>query len=717
MTEELKVIISSEVSSLKAGLNEAKSEISSISQEATKAGQEAKKAASSAAKEASAKAKALEKEVNNVVKSMGDSFSALGKKIGNAFKVGAAAATAGLIAIGKGAFDAYSNYEQLKGGAELLWGDAHKQALADAQSAWKDMQISQNDYLQQVNSYSATLKNALGGNAQEAYNLSKALVQAQADVVAATGVSAESVSNAISGMMKGNYTMLDNLNIGIAGTKEGAQKMIDMVNQAREAQGNYTKLTLDNQADLSQALIEYIDLQGLSGYAAEEASTTIQGSIAAMKGAWENWLSGLMDENADIGQLTEDLLSSVGQVVENLKPKVEEFFNNLPESIHNALEPFPELQAAFDGIVSAVSTISGAVSSIVSFAVENWGILEPILVAVGIAIGVIAAAVTMYNAVAAVKAALDAAQVATLGALAAATWAALAPYLLIAAAIAALIAVIAICITHWDEIKQKVSEVCAAIGNFVSSMVGKVKEWFGNLKEGIQEKVDSIKENVSEKWSNIKETMVNGIQAAKEQTQQRLDDMKKAYEENGGGIQGVVAGLGTGLKGLFEDTYNNLNTLTGGKLDEIKEKFSEKLGKAKDKVSEILEDIKGFFKFDWELPKLKMPHISITGSFSLSPPSAPKFSINWYAHGGVFDVPTLFGFGNGSIGGLGEAGAEAIVPLENNTEWLDRIAERLGAGSSRPIILQVDGKTFAETSVDSINALTRQTGKLGLVLV
>ena len=112
-----------------------------------------------------------------------------------------------------------------------------------------------------------------------------------------------------------------------------------------------------------------------------------------------------------------------------------------------------------------------------------------------------------------------------------------------------------------------------------------------------------------------------------------------------------------------------------------------------------------------------MPHISITVSFSLSPPSAPKFSINWYAHGGVFDAPTLFGFGNGSIGGLGEAGAEAIVPLENNTEWLDRIAERLGAGSSRPIVLQVDGKTFAETSVDSINALTRQTGKLGLVLV
>ena len=717
MTEELKVIISSEVSSLKAGLNEAKSEISSISQEATKAGQEAKKAAASASKEASAKAKALEKEVNNIVKSMGNSFSALGKKIGNAFKAGAAAATAGLIAIGKGAFDAYSNYEQLKGGAELLWGSEHEKAVANAQGAWSRLQMSANDYLDSVNGMAVSFTTALDGNKGAALQLAEEEMQAQADIVAATGASAESVKLAFEAVQRGEFSTIDNLKLGIEGTKAGMQKLIDTVNEAHKADADWTKLSIDNAADRAKALVEYTDLVEISGYAEAEALTTVQGSLAALSAAWQNWLSGLMDENADIGQLTEDVLSSVAQVVENLKPKVEEFFNNLPEAIHNALEPFPELQAAFDGIVSAVSTVSEAVSSIVSFAVENWGTLEPILVAVGIAIGVIAAAVTMYNAVAAVKAVMDAAQVATLGALAAATWAALAPYLLIAAAIAALIAVIVICITHWDAIKQKVSEVCSAISGFVSSMVDGVKQWFGNLKEGIQEKVDTIKENVSEKWNNIKETMVNGIQAAKEQTQQRLDDMKKAYEENGGGIQGVVAGLGTGLKGLFEDTYNNLNTLTGGKLDDIKEKFSEKLGKAKDKVSEILEDIKGFFHFEWNLPELKMPHISITGKFSLNPIQVPKFSISWAAHGGVFDTPTLFGFGNGRIGGLGEAGAEAIVPLENNTEWLDRIAERLGAGSSRPIVLQVDGKTFAETSVESINALTRQTGKLNLVLV
>ena len=101
----------------------------------------------------------------------------------------------------------------------------------------------------------------------------------------------------------------------------------------------------------------------------------------------------------------------------------------------------------------------------------------------------------------------------------------------------------------------------------------------------------------------------------------------------------------------------------------------------------------------------------MTGEFSLSPPSVPKFSVDWYARGGVFDKPTLFTSG-GRLGGLGEAGAEAIVPLENNTQWLDKIADRLSdkLGGGRNIVLQVDGKTFGQIRVDSINALTKQTG-------
>ena len=110
--------------------------------------------------------------------------------------------------------------------------------------------------------------------------------------------------------------------------------------------------------------------------------------------------------------------------------------------------------------------------------------------------------------------------------------------------------------------------------------------------------------------------------------------------------------------------------------------------------------------------------MSISGSFSLMPPKAPKFSISWYQRGGVFDKPALFGYGNGMLGGLGENGAEAVVPLEKNTQWLDKIAERLSAKTGGgPIIMQVDGKTFAQVAISSINNNTKQTGRLGLQLV
>ena len=135
-------------------------------------------------------------------------------------------------------------------------------------------------------------------------------------------------------------------------------------------------------------------------------------------------------------------------------------------------------------------------------------------------------------------------------------------------------------------------------------------------------------------------------------------------------------------------------------------------------IKNLVEKVKSIMKFDWSLPKLKLPHVSIKGKFSLSPPSIPTFSISWYEKGGIFENPTLFNYGDGQLGGLGENGAEAIVPLEKNTKWLDRIAEMLNEKQgSQPIVLQVDGKTFAQISVDSINQLTRQRGSLALNLV
>lgn len=137
----------------------------------------------------------------------------------------------------------------------------------------------------------------------------------------------------------------------------------------------------------------------------------------------------------------------------------------------------------------------------------------------------------------------------------------------------------------------------------------------------------------------------------------------------------------------------------------------------------LVEKLKSLFKFKWELPKIKLPKFSVKPAGweigDLLKGVIPKLGITWNARGGVFDSPTVFGYG-GSLQGIGENGAEAVVPLENNLEWLDKLASMLSnrlSGNNRPIVLQVDGKTFARTTIDVLNADTRQRGKLGLNIV
>lgn len=204
-------------------------------------------------------------------------------------------------------------------------------------------------------------------------------------------------------------------------------------------------------------------------------------------------------------------------------------------------------------------------------------------------------------------------------------------------------------------------------------------------------------------WDDIKATVTRVANSISE----KIEEMKtKAVEHF------------TNLKEGITNRVEAIKSSVAEKFNAIKQKILMPIQSARDKVKEMIDKIRSFFNFTWSLPKLKMPHLKITGEFSISPPKVPKFSVDWYARGGVFDKPTLFTSG-GRLGGLGEAGAEAIVPLENNTEWLDKIADRLSdkLGGGRNIVLQVDGKTFGQISVDSINALTKQTGNLPLVIV
>lgn len=143
-------------------------------------------------------------------------------------------------------------------------------------------------------------------------------------------------------------------------------------------------------------------------------------------------------------------------------------------------------------------------------------------------------------------------------------------------------------------------------------------------------------------------------------------------------IMAAFSEFGAAASESFSSTFENIKTLV-----------SEKLEAARATVQSIIERIRALFDFEWSLPKLKLPHLTISGSFSLNPPSVPHFGLEWYANGAILTQPTMFGFnpftGNGMIGG--EAGAEAIAPISTLQDYISEAVD----GGSLPVLQQILG--------------------------
>lgn len=383
-------------------------------------------------------------------------------------------------------------------------------------------------------------------------------------------------------------------------------------------------------------------------------------------------------------------------------------------NIATALQPFitmiTELGAQLlTMLLPAVQQISEFLQSTFEFVKEYPGVLA----AIATAIGIVVAGIALYNTHMAIKKMLDAGELPMIVASttaylakAAAMVVAVAPYVLMVAAIAAVVAAIVWSIKNWDKVKETVVKVWDIMVEKVSKGVEAVVNFFTNMGDSISSKASEIKSGITEKFQSAKDVMSNAVSAAKSTVVSKFNEIKS-------NVSSAIGNVYSSIKSKMDAAKNSVSSILGN----IKSKFDSIFNSVKTTVSNAIERIKSVMNFEWSLPKLKLPHVNISGSFSLMPPSVPRFSIDWYAKGGIFDSPTLFGYGNGLLGGLGENGAEAIVPLEKNTQWLDRIAERLQEGKNIPIVLNVDGKTFAQTSIKTINDLTRQTGTLALNII
>ena len=308
-------------------------------------------------------------ETSGLQSAMGSAISAVGKFSAAAVAAGATA----VAALTKSAVESYADYEQLVGGVETLFKDSAGIVQEYAANAFQTAGLSANDYMETVTGFSASLLQSVGGDTEEAARIADQAITDMADNANKMGSSMESIQNAYQGFAKQNYTMLDNLKLGYGGTK---QEMERLLADAEKLSGVHYDIS--NLNDVYEAIHVVQGELGITGTTAEEASTTIQGSAAAMKAAWQNMLTGIADENADFDGLINNLVKSIETFAQNIIPRVEQALKGIGKLVSGLA---PIIVEALPGLVENVLPgFIDAIMEVVNSIVEAIPEVIPVLI-------------------------------------------------------------------------------------------------------------------------------------------------------------------------------------------------------------------------------------------------------------------------------------------------------------------------------------------------
>lgn len=408
-----------------------------------------------------------------------------------------------------------------------------------------------------------------------------------------------------------------------------------------------------------------------------EALASGQEVIGTYNGAAET-MAAVMKDNLN-GQVTE------------LKSAVEE----LGISLGNTLMPFiKDLVTNIQGLVANFNALDPQTKQMIAQVGVIVAALSPALIIIGKLVGAIGTIVTTVGKLLPV---IKGAAVAFTG---------LNPPILIAiAVIGSLIAVGVALYKNWDTVKAKAKAFADSVSTKWKALVDAIKTnvkasmddlknakdrivlgWQA-LKDRVVNLMTTLKTNLSNAWTNLKTTITNAVDNIKTRVSTAWDNIKTKISNAMDNIKTKVSTAWENIKTKIftvmentktkiSNTWDNIKTSISNKIENIKTTVSNKFQAIKDKITKTIEDardsvknaidrIKGFFDFEWSLPKLKVPHFSISGELSLNPPSVPHIDIDWYSkamNGGmILKQPTIFGAANGHLLGAGEAGPEVVV--------------------------------------------------------
>ena len=335
-----------------------------------------------------------------------DKIQGLSSKLGSGLKAAAGvgvaavgAAATGIAALTKNAVANYAEYEQLVGGIEVLFKDSSDEVMRYAENAYRTSGMSANKYMETATSFAASLVSSLGGDTAKAAEMADLAITDMSDNVNRMGGDIALIENAYKGFARGSFVMLDNLKLGYAGSQAEMERLLA---DAEAISGIHYDIS--SYSDIVQAIHVIQDEMGIAGATAEEASSTISGSLAAMKAAWQNLVVGVADDEANMEVLMDNFVESVTTAGENILPRIETALTGAAKLVEGLtpviVEQIPAIIADFlpqlvqsggNIILSLVrgladnsdKIVDGAINTGTAF-IETVGKMMPEIIATGI---------------------------------------------------------------------------------------------------------------------------------------------------------------------------------------------------------------------------------------------------------------------------------------------------------------------------------------------
>lgn len=670
--------------------------------------------------------------VSSKISSLGEGITSIGEKISSVGDTLTTSLTAPAVAGLTGIVKAYADTEQSLGGIETLFKDSAGAVVSNATQAFATVGISANEYMEQVTSFSASLLQSLGGDTAKAGSYADRAMQDMADNANKFGTDIENIQNAYQGFAKSNYTMLDNLKLGYGGTQEEMKRLISDASKMTDVQKELG-VTVDGSSMSFANIVNAISVMqkslDITGTTAKEASTTIWGSFNAMKAAAIDFAASLGQEDA-----------AVEVTFENLKETVTTFANNVKAVLKNVWDntPLTEFQktmiatAAVAGpVLSVLGRITGAIGNITSVVgkagsgigkmVSGFGgmlsnaggllpllsgMVVPLLIIAGVAVGIVALVTAFQNLYASSEefrnsvAALKDITVMAFQQIMTAIQPMIEPLKeafssIFDAIVSVFTTLLPILIPIITNIVLIVADVVTAIINVVtpiitiiSGIIQAVVDVISPIINGIVQIFATVIAGVTGLWSVWSGTVGGIIQKVADKAQTVANSIKDFF------------------KGAFDAVAGWASSIFGGIANTITSAFSGAMSGVKGIINTVINGMNGATGIMNKIPGVSIPKI----------PNLQRGTDNWAG-----------GFARMNEGGRGELtylpGGTVVVPHDISMKYAKEagrsnqvisvsggdntgvILSAINKIADRPVIMNVNGRRFATATADDYSTV------------